>query len=550
MRKRLSRRVSIAILAVGLLLLLYVGAVVIANRQLTRMLPGTLAEAVGGRDADRYSVTVGDVALSYSLRGVRISDLRVELDSTRTAETEEPALIRAANLGLLRVSGLRLIPLLTGEGIFVSNIVIEGPTISLDFSAAAPAPAVAETADSGGSASRTAPNASLRRVRVRNGSVDVARPTEYGTLVSFLRNLDLDLSEIRIDSVTLADPVRALANSRVMLAFDSVRHVLDDSLYAVTATGFRADSRDSVMVIDAVRLTPTLEAMPFFGRLPQRADRTNISAGPIRIEGIDFANYIRDEALHVRLVEVDSLDLHIYSDIDMDWGPRAQPCRYHMGFRDIPIPIRLDSLRINDGSIRYSELAKGSVRPGELTFEHVNGGITNLNNDPQLMTPATPAVVSLSAKLFGEGDISATVRYPLLSPTLDFDIEASAGPMPLATVSRFSTNVAGVEINGGELDTLWVGLESRDGQATGRVHMRYRDLDFRVLDRNTGKEKVWHSVLGFAGNVATRASNPGKPEDEPRDGKIDYSCGDKHIVFFEFFVGSLVNGLKRIVLIV
>ena len=80
--------------------------------------------------------------------------------------------------------------------------------------------------------------------------------------------------------------------------------------------------------------------------------------------------------------------------------------------------------------------------------------------------------------------------------------------------------------------------------------MRYRDLDFRVLDRNTGKEKVWHSVLGFAGNVATRASNPGKPEDEPRDGKIDYSCGDKHIVFFEFFVGSLVNGLKRIVLIV
>ena len=234
MRKRLSRRVSIAILAVGLLLLLYVGAVVIANKQLTRMLPGTLAEAVGGRDADRYSVTVGDVALSYSLRGVRISDLRVELDSTRTAETEEPALIRAANLGLLRVSGLRLIPLLMGEGIFVSNIVIEGPTISLDFSAAAPAPAVAETADSDRSASRAAPNASLRRVQVRNGSVDVARPTEYGTLVSFLRNLDLDLSEIRIDSVTLADPdeqIAALETAEAVLAAAGIEQLdLDDEV--------------------------------------------------------------------------------------------------------------------------------------------------------------------------------------------------------------------------------------------------------------------------------------------------------------------------------
>ena len=79
--------------------------------------------------------------------------------------------------------------------------------------------------------------------------------------------------------------------------------------------------------------------------------------------------------------------------------------------------------------------------------------------------------------------------------------------------------------------------------------MRYRDLSFRMFDRNTGTEKVWHSVLGFAGRVATRGSNPGKPEDEPRDGKIDYTCGEDHIVFFEFFVGSLVNGVKRIVLI-
>lgn len=550
MRTRLSRRASIGILAALLLGVLYVGAVVIANRQLARMLPDTLAEAVGGRDADRYVVTVGDVALSYSLRGVTIRDLRVKLDSTATTEAAEPALIRAANLGLLRVSGLRLVPLLMGNGIIVSDIEIEGPKVSLDFSFAASAPEAEESDDTDDSTSTAAPNATLRRVRIRGGSVDVARPTESGTLTSFVRDLDLELTEIRIDSVTLADPVRTLANSRVSLAVDSIQHVLDDSLYVVTATGFRAESRDSLMEIGAIQFMPTLEAMPFFGRLPQRADRMNLSAGPIRIEGIDFAQYIREEALHIRLIEVDSLDLHVYSDIDLDWGPRARPCRYHMGFSEVPIPIRLDTLRVNDGFIRYSELARGSVRPGELTFEHVNGGITNLTNDSELMTPATPAVVSMSAKLLGEADMAATIRYPLLSPSLDFDIEASAGPMNLAAVSRFSTNVAGVEIMGGELDTLWVGIESRDGRATGRVHMRYRELDFRVMDRNSGTEKVWHSVLGFAGNVATRASNPGKPGDEPRGGKIDYSCGENHIVFFEFFVGSLVNGLKRIVLIV
>jgi hypothetical protein len=524
-----------------------------ADRQLTRMLPDALAEAVGGRDAARYTVTVEGVKLSYSLRGVTVRNLRVSLDSAAAAETAEPALIRAASLGLLRVSGLRLIPLLRGTGIFVSSIDIDGPVISLDFTeAGGNTGELAQPEDSepvARSGSPRPPDATLRSVSIRNGSIDLRRPTDYGALTSFLRNLELRLTEIQIETVTLANPVSALKNSRVSLAFDTVYHVLDDSLYAVTATGFRAESRDSVMEIATIHLTPTLEATPFFGRLRQRADRLGLSAGPIRIEGLDFAKYISDEALAIRLIEVDSLDLHVHSDIDLDWGPKARPCRYHMGFSEIPVPFRIDTVRVNDGFIRYSELAKGSVSPGELTFEEVAGLITNLTNDPDLMTPATPAVVHMTARLFGEGDMEATVRYPLLSPTLDFDVEASAGPMSLTTANRFASNVAGVEVTKGDLDSLWVGLESRDGKATGRVHMRYRDLSFRMFDRNTGNEKVWHSVLGFAGRVATRGSNPGKPEDEPRDGKIDYTCGDDHIVFFEFFVGSLVNGVKRIVLI-
>jgi hypothetical protein len=335
------------------------------------------------------------------------------------------------------------------------------------------------------SASPRPPNATLRSVSIRNGSIDLKRPTDYGALTSFLRDLELKLTEIQIDTVTLANPVSALTNSRVSLAFDTAYHVLDDSLYAVTATGFRAESRDSVMEIGTIHLTPTLEATPFFGRLRQRADRLGLSAGPIRIEGLDFAKYISDEALAIRLIEVDSLDLHVHSDIDLDWGPKARPCRYHMGFSEIPVPFRIDTVRVNDGFIRYSELAKGSVSPGELTFEEVAGLITNLTNDPDLMTPATPAVVNMTARLFGEGDMEATVRYPLLSPTLDFDVEASAGPMSLTTANRFASNVAGVEVTNGDLDSLWVGLESRDGKATGRVHMRYRDLSFRMFDRNT-----------------------------------------------------------------
>jgi hypothetical protein len=62
-------------------------------------------------------------------------------------------------------------------------------------------------------------------------------------------------------------------------------------------------------------------------------------------------------SVKVRWVDVDSLDLHVYSDINLDWGAKAQPCRYHMRFSDIEFPLRVDTIQVNDALIRYSELA-------------------------------------------------------------------------------------------------------------------------------------------------------------------------------------------------
>jgi hypothetical protein len=547
------RKIAFVAGGAALLLAIYATVYFIADAQLMKLLPKAVAEAVGGQEADRYAVRVGSVRLSPMLTGVAVEDLSVSVDTTGAETATEPALVRDASLRSVSVSGLRLLPLLSGKGLVISTIDIEGPSVVLDFAvveAAASEPIEEETAADMGAAAPTGSSltATLQRVRIRDGSVDLTRVTDRGVLTSFVHGLDLELTEIRIDSVSFANPVRALTNSRVVVWFDSTRHVFDDSLYAVTARQVRADSRDSLVEIGNIALTPTLEASPFFARLSQRADRLNLSAGPLRVEGLDFSGYVSEESLHVRLIDVDSLDLHVYSDIKLDWGPRARPCRYHMGFADIAFPLRVDSLRVNDAFIRYSELAKGSQRPGDLTLEGVDGVVRNLTNDPERMTRETPAVADLTAKLFGQGDLTARVEYPLLSPTLNFRIQAALGPMSLPVVNQFATNVTGVEVTKGRLDRLQVNTDVRGGRATGLVRMEYRDLDFRLLDRNTGKEMAWHAVGGFLGNLVLRSNNPGKPGGTPRDGRIDYTCGENDIAFFELFIHALTNGLKRIVI--
>jgi hypothetical protein len=314
-----------AAIGIALASVLYVSVYLVASAQLGRLLPNALAETIGGRDADKYTVEIGTVRLSPLLDGLTVSDLAVSFDTTTTDPTAEPALIRDARIDAIRVSKISLIPLLRGKAIIVSSVDIVGPTLALEFVAGqGQRPPLSEegSADASDleSGARSPPTAALGRLRIRDGNVDLSRVTDRGTLLSSIRGLDIELTEAVIDSITFANPVRALTNSRVSIAFDTVLHTLDDSLYAVAAIQLRADSRDSVVEIGTVRITPTLRAARFFERLPEREDRINLSAGPVRIEGLDFRRYVRDESVRVRSIDVDSLDLHVYADINLDWG--------------------------------------------------------------------------------------------------------------------------------------------------------------------------------------------------------------------------------------
>ena len=554
--RRYQRWVLIAAAGVVLAIVGYVGLHVVANGQLRKLLPGAVATAVGGEDADRYVVAVDAVRLSPWLSGLTVRGLTVALDTTGVEDAEEPALIRSAGVRSFKVSGIRLIPLIRGKGIFISSIEIDRPEAELYFTVPVdeePPDAVEEdvgpgTGEAEAAGGFEAPPATLERIRIDDASVVLVQKTGLGTAYSSLHGLDLELTDIAIDVVTAANPARALANSRVRIAFDSASHLGEDSLYVIRAAGLRADSEESLVAIEDFSVIPTLEASPFFRRLEERADRINLNAGPILLRGLDFRRYFAEDALYVRSIEVDSLDVHVFADISIAWGPRARACRYHNGFADIEVPMTIDTIRLVDADIRYSELAKGAKRPGELTFEDLSGTVVNVTNDRERMTRETPVVVDVTGKLFGEGNVHARLAYPLLSPTLDFTLEASVGPMNMTTFNTFARNVVGVEVKKGRLDSLYLNKVSRRGQASGRLFMRYRDFDFRIFDRNSGKEMPWHSVAGFFGNLVVRSNNPGKPGDKPREGTIKYTCADKDIVFFEFLVGALASGMKGVVI--
>ncbi len=129
------RRLVLTSIAAGMLAVIYATIYLTAEWQLTRLLPRAVAEAVGGQEADRYAVRVGDVRLSPLLTGVSIEELSISVDTMGAEGAVEPALVRNASFRSLQVSGLRLIPLLRGAGLVVAGVELDRPSLVLDFAA-------------------------------------------------------------------------------------------------------------------------------------------------------------------------------------------------------------------------------------------------------------------------------------------------------------------------------------------------------------------------------------------------------------------------------
>jgi hypothetical protein len=221
---RKKRRFLIAAIGIVVAIVGYIGLHVVANGQLRKQLPAAVATAIGGEDADRYAVAAEAVRLSPWLSGLTVRGLTVALDTAgATEDVAEPALIRSASVRSFAVSGIQLIPLIRGKGIFISSIEIDQPEAELHFSLPVDeeppgsveedaAPGTEDTEAAGGF---EAPPAALERIRINDASIILIQDSEIGTALSTLHGLDLELTDIAIDVVTAANPARALANSTI-----------------------------------------------------------------------------------------------------------------------------------------------------------------------------------------------------------------------------------------------------------------------------------------------------------------------------------------------
>jgi hypothetical protein len=308
-----------------------------------------------------------------------------------------------------------------------------------------------------------------------------------------------------------------------------------DTLVRIASTRFSVFDRS----LTARDIRITIDSVP-----GGRRTRYEIGVDTVRLDGIDLRAWLRG-AMLVSTVTVDGLSLDVRRDRRHGPGPAGEARLPHDLVQRLPKPVRVDTVRVRAGAVRYEETAADGVWPGVLVFDRIAATAANVTNDRRRMTDSTRAVIDGRMRIAEAGMVTARLAYDLMAPTLTIAYLGSVGRMPAAAFNPLVVDLAGIRVTSGTLDTGWVAVDVLDNVARGRLTVRYHDLAVELLDKVTHERSLGDNLQTFIGaNFVLQAANPAAPDGEVREGAL-VRRRSPEVPLARFIWETLREGLKE-----
>lgn len=451
----------------------------------------------------------------------------------------------------VRVDGVRIHHLFLKDRLSARSLTLDQPQVRIHLPRRAARklqPDAGRKGESTGLSTRlqqALPAVSVATIRVQNGRLETRRgATTRGS--HRVEDLSLTFQGVRIDSAAAAALDRILFADSVALSVAQYEHLSADSLYRFAAGPVRVRSPGRA-AIERVTLEPTVPDEVLFRRLRFREDRVRVEVEGVVAYGLDLRQLVERGALVAERIGAGPFRVDVFSNkhipADPAPDPRSMPPQR---LRDAGMLVRVDSVSLQGGAIRYSELAREGIRPGHITFDAIEAVVTNITNDETLPPESAVARIEARTRLWGAVPLHTAFQVPIRSRDFDLNFRGNIGRMDATVMNQMFLPVDGIRIESGAVDSIWFDVDVRDGSASGALVALYSELEVEKVDRDSegGGLIAWLQSLFVDATLESR--NPPEEEAPPRAGTVQHTRQPPDS-FFKFLWESVRSGLLSVV---
>lgn len=369
----------------------------------------------------------------------------------------------------------------------------------------------------------------LDRLKIEDASVSIF-DGKKDSLFLFTNHFFLE-----IDSITTNEKI---IKKRLPVAFGTYRAQTDSVFVKVSdyenATVKKLQLKDNNVNIAGIHLYTKYSREEHARIIPKETDHFNLKIDSISLKKVDFGFKSRKLFIVGDKVSLQNPTLDIFRNKLVTDDKTIKPL-YSKMLRTLPFQLTLDSVKINNAAIVYTEKVKKENNGGKINFKNLNAVISNVSNTYQAPKKTE---IDIDAIFMENTPFTTQWSFNVNNPRDTFLFKANVGGLPAEDINSFTVPNLKVQLEG-EANKTYFTIDGNHTTSHVDLKINYDHFKVTVLNKNGNKKNGFLSAIA---NIFI-SKDSDKSEQEFRKGSGEVTR-DKTKSFFNYLWLNAQKGLK------
>lgn len=382
-------------------------------------------------------------------------------------------------------------------------------------------------------------------IAFKNVNVAYVNRNEKKEKTTRLKNVNINITELRVDSASQLDSLRFYNARSVDFTMNDYRISTGDSLYYIDLKGIQFTSANRRVVLSGLQLMPRYNKVDFYKKTKEAKERFELVFDTVSINHIDLFKLLKQQKLYAGEVVLGNSKVEIYKNTAFPKKPKAARIgKYpHQQLRKLAFPIKIDTLTLSKLLVTYREYNPKSKQTGMVSFHNTHGTFHNVTNDSLALIHNPYMTADIHSKFMNNGKLHINFGFNMLDKLGAFTYKGSLTAMNAKALNPLTKPLAMVEVSSGYFDRLQFNVKADEYKAVGRVVFFYRNLAVQIITKEPDGSKSKSGMVSILANkFLINDSNPDANE-KFHPGPIYYRR-PLNASFFNFLWKSLFEGVK------
>ncbi len=303
---------------------------------------------------------------------------------------------------------------------------------------------------------------------------------------------------------------------------------------------------DSELVVDSIKYYSLVDEENFFAKSKYRQTRFRADISHINITGMDCLQMIQGNIYSARGISLHEVFTDILVNMDKPYDNNSSnPQMPNEFLSSIKETIKIDSLKIINGYLKYSERYVANEKPGYISFNKVNVSVRNIVN--HTIKPNTVTIIG-EGLFMNCGKMKLFMEMPINEKDFSLIYSGSLSSMEANKLNSFIEPGEHHRIKSGNIKSAEFNINVRQGNSNGNLYLAYGDLSIALLNKKTGSENgFFDRISSIIGKMfIIRGSNKPDKNGKMKIGMTKYNRNPDDY-FFQFIWFGLRNGIADVV---